>query len=215
MMTSAMGATIDLYRRGHPRLCSLTQTMWMSTQERITETLISACAVWWKAADLRRRYAFVLMATDAKRIRSRPARPASPPAVKRQKRALSLTPYSDKMQHANLYVSPGTPPRVKSQNGKRMYLPATYGGSDCWDVRKISLDYKLMDLSDELRPPDPVTSNTGGSYGSVGLLAATLAETDGESWSRPTIMWLGRRKMPPLARPLTTAEGINWIGRSS
>ena len=91
-------------------------------------------------------------------------------------------PYSEKMQHVNLYVSSwnATTSVEILVNGSTLYS-ASYGGSNGWDVRKISLDYKLPEPDDEILVRQIlVKSNTGGSGGSIGLPAVTLAETDGE-----------------------------------
>ena len=183
MMTSAMGTTIDLTAEGTKDWAQFNADDVDVYARKDTENTISGLRRLVEggvdhAVDMPLYYT----ATDAK-----DTQPTSQTCITSRgeegKAGFEFNlPYSDKMQHANLYVSSwNATTRVEVLvNGSVMYT-ATYGGSDGWDVRKISLDYKLMDPSDELLVRQIlVTSNTGGPGGSVGLPAVTLAETDGE-----------------------------------
>ncbi len=90
-------------------------------------------------------------------------------------------PYSEKMQHVNIYASSwNATTRVDFLVNGAVLYSTTYGGSNGWDVQKIGVDYKVPNPDDVVTVRQIlVKSNTGGSGGSIGLPAVTLAETDG------------------------------------
>ena len=180
-MTSAMGATVDLTAEGTKDWAQFNADDVDNYAKKNTENTITGLRRLVEggvdhATDMPLSY----VASDAK-----DTQPTSKACITSRgdegKAGFEFQlPYSEKMQHANLYVSSwnATTRADVLVNGSVQYS-TTYGGSDGWDVRKISLDYQLPDPSDEMIIRQVlVKSNTGGVGGSVGLPAVTLAETD-------------------------------------
>ena len=180
-MTSAMGATVDLTAEGTKDWAQFNADDVDNYAKKNTENTITGLRRLVEggidhATDMPLSY----VASDAK-----DTQPTSKACITSRgdegKAGFEFQlPYSEKMQHTNLYVSSwNATTRVDILVNGSVQYSTTYGGSDGWDVRKISLDYQLPDPSDEMIVRQIlVKSNTGGVGGSVGLPAVTLAETD-------------------------------------